>query len=65
MSGVSGIGGIQQIMQIRAQIIEKNELLQQLHSAQGAQQPGTMAGGPTRLLRAAASAIHCAPRSMA
>ncbi|WP_189620897.1 flagellar hook-basal body complex protein FliE [Novosphingobium colocasiae] len=44
MSGVSGIGGIQQIMQIRAQIIEKNELLQQLHSAQGAQQPGTMAG---------------------
>lgn len=50
MSGVLGIGGtgggsaggIQQILQMRAQIIQKNELLQQLHSAQGAQ-PGTTA----------------------
>ena len=40
MSGVSGIGGgaggVQQIMQMRQQIIQRNDLLKQLHSAQGA-----------------------------
>jgi flagellar hook-basal body complex protein FliE len=48
MSGVSGIGGgaggIQQIMAMRQQIIQRNELLQQLHSSQGAQQTGDVGG---------------------
>ena len=42
MSGISGIGGgaggIQQIMAMRQQIIQRNELLQQLHKPQGPQQ---------------------------
>jgi flagellar hook-basal body complex protein FliE len=44
MSGISGIGGgaagIQQIMQMRQQIIQKNDLLTQLHSTQGPQDAG-------------------------
>lgn len=44
MSGISGIGGgaggIQQIMQMRQQIIQRNDLLQQLHSTQGADAAG-------------------------
>ena len=47
MSGVSGIGGgsagIQQIMAMRQQIIQKSNLLQQLHGAQGAQGAGQAA----------------------
>ncbi|SFF76076.1 flagellar hook-basal body complex protein FliE [Novosphingobium sp. CF614] len=39
MSGISGIGGgaggIQQIMAMRQQIIQRNDLLKQLHSTQG------------------------------
>src|SRR3546814_200730 len=48
MSGISGIGGgaggIQQIMAMRQQIIQRNELLQQLHQSQGAQQAGGVGG---------------------
>jgi flagellar hook-basal body complex protein FliE len=48
MSSVSGIGGgaggIQQIMAMRQQIIQRNELLQQLHSSQGAPQAGGVGG---------------------
>lgn len=48
MSGISGIGGgaggIQQIMAMRQQIIQRNELLQQLHQTQGAQQAGGVGG---------------------
>lgn len=40
MSGLSGIGGgaagVQQIMAMRQQIIQRNDLLKQLHSTQGA-----------------------------
>lgn len=39
MSGLSGIGGgaagVQQIMAMRQQIIQRNDLLKQLHSTQG------------------------------
>lgn len=48
MSGISGIGGgaggIQQIMAMRQQIIQRNELLQQLHQSQGAEQAGGVRG---------------------
>lgn len=48
MSGISGIGGgaggIQQIMAMRQQIIQRNELLQQLHQSQGAEQAGGVGG---------------------
>lgn len=48
MSGISGIGGgaggIQQIMAMRQQIIQRNELLQQLHQSQGAGQAGGVGG---------------------
>lgn len=44
MSGISGIGGgaggIQQIMAMRQQIIQRNDLLKHLHSAQGAEGAG-------------------------
>lgn len=49
ITGIVGAGGggqassIQQIMQMRAQIIQRNDLLQQLHSAQGPQQAGAAA----------------------
>ncbi|KHK93488.1 flagellar hook-basal body complex protein FliE [Novosphingobium malaysiense] len=49
MSGVSGIGGgaggIQQIMQMRQQIIQRNDLLKNLHSTQGAD-AAAAANGP-------------------
>lgn len=54
MSGISGIGGgaggIQQIMQMRQQIIQRNDLLQQLHSTQGADAAGatTQTQGPAQ-----------------
>lgn len=48
MSGISGIGGgaggIQQIMAMRQQIIQRNELLQQIHQTQGSQQAGGVGG---------------------
>jgi len=50
MSGISGIGGgaagIQQIMQMRQQIIQKNDLLIQLHSTQGPQGAGAATAVP-------------------
>jgi flagellar hook-basal body complex protein FliE len=54
MSGISGIGGgaggIQQIMAMRQQIIQRNELLQQLHQSQGPQQTeGLGSAGPTEV----------------
>ncbi|CDO35573.1 MULTISPECIES: flagellar hook-basal body complex protein FliE [Novosphingobium] len=48
MSGISGIGGgaggIQQIMAMRQQIIQRNELLQQIHAPKGPDQAGGVAG---------------------
>lgn len=54
MSGISGIGGgaggIQQIMAMRQQIIQRNELLQQLHKPQGPQQTeGLGSASPTEV----------------
>ncbi|MAC59524.1 MAG: flagellar hook-basal body complex protein FliE [Novosphingobium sp.] len=50
MSSVSGIGGgaggIQQIMQMRQQIIQRNDLLKNLHSTQGAEATAAT-NGPT------------------
>ena len=44
MSGISGIGGgaggIQQIMAMRQQIIQRNDLLKHLHASQGADAAG-------------------------
>lgn len=44
MSGIGGIGGgaggVQQIMAMRQQIIQRNDLLKHLHSAQGADAAG-------------------------
>lgn len=48
MSGITGIGGgaggIQQIMAMRQQIIQRNDLLKHLHSAQGPDAAGAAAG---------------------
>jgi len=50
MSGISSIGGgasgVQQIMALRQQIIQRNDLLKQLHGAQGAGQAGAAADVP-------------------
>jgi flagellar hook-basal body complex protein FliE len=47
MSGISGIGGgaagVQQIMALRQQIMDRSQTLQQLHGPQGAQQVQTQA----------------------
>lgn len=49
MSGVGGIGGsagsLQQIMALRQQILERSQLLQQLHAPGTAQAPAEPAGG--------------------
>jgi flagellar hook-basal body complex protein FliE len=39
-------GGIQQIMQMRQQLIEKSQVLQQLHAPQAATEVQAPAGGP-------------------
>ncbi|MDE8651136.1 flagellar hook-basal body complex protein FliE [Novosphingobium album (ex Liu et al. 2023)] len=48
MSGIGGIGGgaggIQQIMALRQQIMDRSQLLQQLHGPQGAGQAGAAQG---------------------
>ena len=52
MSGVSGIGGgaggVHQIMQMRQQIIQRNDLLKQLHSTQGADASAAAAPAQTQ-----------------
>ena len=40
VGGVGGAGSIEQIIALRQQIIERNQLLQQLHEAKGAEQTG-------------------------
>lgn len=49
MSGIPGIGGgaggVQQILALRNQIIQRNDLLKQLHGPQGAGQATEIAGG--------------------
>lgn len=43
----AGGGGIQQIMQLRQQIISRNDLLREIHTAQNAAQTGGISGnGP-------------------
>jgi flagellar hook-basal body complex protein FliE len=45
VSGIGGgAGGVQQIMQMRQQIIQRNDLLKNLHSAQGADAAGAATG---------------------
>lgn len=49
MSSISGIGGgaggVQQIMAMRQQIIERNQLLQQIHTPQDTNSPANGVGG--------------------
>lgn len=66
MSGIGGIGGgaggIQQIIALRQQIIDKSQLLQQLHApdAAGATQApaGDAAGGFTGALKSALDGVN-------
>ena len=67
MSGVGGIGaanlgggaGIQQIIALRQQIIDRSQLLQQLHAPQGAEAPtqGQPSSGFTDALKSALEGV--------
>lgn len=71
MSGISGIGGsggIQQILAMRQQILDRNALLKDVHSA--AQAPGTIeetstspAGGFTDALKSALDGVTATQRN--
>jgi flagellar hook-basal body complex protein FliE len=69
MSGISGIGGggfsnaagLREIMQLRQQIIDKSQVLQQVHSGQsqtGATQSSQDSGGFTGTLKNALGAVN-------
>lgn len=69
MSGISGIGGglsnaagLREIMQLRQQIIDKSQVLQQAHATQGAAQTGATgtnaAGGFADTLHSALGAVN-------
>lgn len=70
MSGIGGIGaggGIQQILALRQQILDRNNLLQDVHSA--AQAPGAVdtpaspAGGFTDALKSALDGVSASQRN--
>lgn len=44
INGLGGAGGIQQIMSMRQQLIDKSQLLQQLHTSEGAAAPAATEG---------------------
>ena len=55
----SGAGGIQQIMALRQQLIERSQLLQQLHAPQPVVPPAAgPAGGFTDALKSALDAVN-------
>jgi flagellar hook-basal body complex protein FliE len=53
-----GAGGIQQIMQMRQQLIDKSQVLQQLHAPDTTQAPATGNGPAGGFADALKSAIH-------
>lgn len=59
--GAAGAGGIQQIMQMRQQLIDKSQVLQQLHAPEAAQAPATgsgPAGGFADALKSALDGVN-------
>lgn len=59
--GAAGAGGIQQIMQMRQQLIDKSQVLQQLHAPQEAQAPASgngPAGGFADALKSALDGVN-------
>lgn len=70
MSGVGGIGGgggIQQILSMRQQILERNNLLKDVHSAaqgpQGLDAPAQPGGGFTGALKSALDGVSATQRN--
>lgn len=67
MSGIGGIGGIgggggfagvQQILALRQQIIQRNDLLRELHATQGATQGAAPAVGTPQPAQGFAASLH-------
>lgn len=59
--GAAGAGGIQQIMQMRQQLIDKSQVLQQLHAPEGVQAPAQgngPAGGFADALKSALDGVN-------
>ncbi|AXB77989.1 flagellar hook-basal body complex protein FliE [Novosphingobium sp. P6W] len=46
ISGMGGAGGVQQILQLRQQIISRNDLLREIHTAQAATQTQSAGQAP-------------------
>jgi len=60
VGGAGGAGSVQQIMQMRAQLLERSSLLQELHkaTAQGAQEAAPAGGGFADTLRGALEGVN-------
>lgn len=56
--GLSGAASLREIMQLRQQIIEKSQILQQVHNAQTTQTTGGTGGGFADTLHKALGAVN-------
>jgi flagellar hook-basal body complex protein FliE len=67
LGGISGAGGIQQILSMRQQILDRSSLLKDVHSAaqtpQAPEAPGTPAGGFTDALKSALDGVSATQRN--
>jgi flagellar hook-basal body complex protein FliE len=65
VKGISGAGSVEQIISLRQQIIDRSQLLQQLHQAKGAEgaagaAPAEPAGGFADSLKSALDGVNAA-----
>lgn len=67
MGGIGGAGSVEQIMALRQQIVERNQVLQQLHEARGTQgtqgagaipEPAQPGGGFAETLKSALDSVN-------
>jgi flagellar hook-basal body complex protein FliE len=64
VGGIGGAGSVEQIMALRQQIVDRNQVLQQLHEAKGAEgagaipEPAQPGGGFADTLRSALDSVN-------
>jgi len=67
LGGIGGAGGIQQILNMRQQILDRSNLLKDVHSAaqgpQGTEAPAEPTGGFTGALRSALDGVSATQRN--